>query len=74
VTLQVENWSETGWLKGNCGMFGYYRVNYDLDNWIAISKQLSRNHSVSWNIFTLSWNIFTLSRNIFLNYINYTDI
>ena len=37
----------SNWIKGNSGMFGYYRVNYDPDNWNALIQQLTANHSVS---------------------------
>lgn len=36
----------TNWIKGNAGMFGYYRVNYDLDNWKDLTQQLNTNHTV----------------------------
>ncbi|XP_033735696.1 endoplasmic reticulum aminopeptidase 2-like [Pecten maximus] len=34
------------WLKGNYGMYGYYRVNYEERNWRALIKQLNENHTV----------------------------
>jgi aminopeptidase N len=34
------------WVLVNAMGKGYYRVNYDLDNWMAIIKQLKDNHEV----------------------------
>ncbi|XP_052246472.1 endoplasmic reticulum aminopeptidase 1-like isoform X2 [Dreissena polymorpha] len=34
------------WVKGNCGMYGFYRVNYDPDTWRGIIRQLNQNHTV----------------------------
>lgn len=34
------------WVLVNAMGKGYYRVNYDLDNWMAIIKQLKTNHEV----------------------------
>ncbi|OWF44859.1 Endoplasmic reticulum aminopeptidase 2 [Mizuhopecten yessoensis] len=34
------------WMKGNYGMYGYYRVNYEESNWRALIKQLTDNHTV----------------------------
>lgn len=36
----------TNWVKGNAGMFGYYRVNYDEQNWNKLVSQLHTNHTV----------------------------
>ncbi|XP_052805071.1 endoplasmic reticulum aminopeptidase 1-like isoform X2 [Mya arenaria] len=34
------------WIKGNCGLNGYYRVNYDIDSWQVIISQLHLDHKV----------------------------
>jgi aminopeptidase N len=34
------------WVLINPKGIGYYRVNYDLDNWMAIVKQLQTDHNV----------------------------
>nr|XP_054753846.1 glutamyl aminopeptidase-like [Lytechinus pictus] len=34
------------WLLANVNGYGYYRVNYDTDNWELISKQLTADHEV----------------------------
>ena len=34
-----------GWLKLNAGQFGFYRVNYDSDNWQALVQQLKTDHT-----------------------------
>ena len=36
----------SNWIKGNAGMYGYYRVNYDEDNWKKLVSQLHTNHKV----------------------------
>ena len=37
----------SNWVKGNAGLFGFYRVNYDQDNWQALIQQLNTDHTVS---------------------------
>ncbi|XP_071808617.1 aminopeptidase A-like [Asterias amurensis] len=36
----------TDWYIANPGKFGYYRVNYDTENWKALSEQLMDDHQV----------------------------
>lgn len=36
----------TDWIIGNVQQYGFYRVNYDTDNWWALIKQLQTNHNV----------------------------
>ena len=40
------------WLKINCNQTGFYRVNYDKENWDALAKQLiaknTRSHMLQW--------------------------
>jgi len=35
----------SGWLKLNVDQIGFYRVNYDEDNWKALAEQLKKNHT-----------------------------
>ncbi|BFZ00930.1 hypothetical protein BsWGS_03969 [Bradybaena similaris] len=34
------------WILANVNWYGLYRVNYHIGNWLALSKQLKRNHLV----------------------------
>lgn len=36
----------SGWMKLNADQIGFYRVNYDEDNWKALADQLKKNHTV----------------------------
>ncbi|XP_069118198.1 endoplasmic reticulum aminopeptidase 1-like [Argopecten irradians] len=45
VKFQADH-DEVKWLKGNQGMYGYYRVNYEERNWRALIKQLIEDHKV----------------------------
>ena len=53
VTTLVSNsssaeisWDGNGWIKGNIGETGYFRVNYDDLNWNILATQLKHNHKV----------------------------
>ncbi|KAK3753019.1 hypothetical protein RRG08_020184 [Elysia crispata] len=45
-SVPVGNLSSTAWIKGNVGSRGVYRVNYDLENWRRLGKQLVTDHTV----------------------------
>ena len=38
---------ESDWYLVNVNQYGYYRVNYDTQNWERLSKQLEEDHEVS---------------------------
>ena len=38
---------DKGWLKANLDQIGFYRVNYDAENWKALAEQLMKDHTVS---------------------------
>ena len=35
-----------GWLKANHKQFGFYRVNYPVENWENLAKLLQNDHTV----------------------------
>ena len=35
------------WIKMNAGQSGFYRVNYERDNWDKLISQLERDHKVT---------------------------
>ena len=37
----------TDWFIVNVQQYGYYRVNYDQNNWDALISQLNNDHTVS---------------------------
>jgi len=39
-------WNGNGWIKGNVGQTGFYRVNYEEKNWDALAEQLLYYHKV----------------------------
>ncbi|XP_071941706.1 glutamyl aminopeptidase-like [Antedon mediterranea] len=42
----IEIASSVKWFKGNLGQAGFYRVNYNDDNWNSLSDQLWTDHTV----------------------------
>lgn len=52
------------WILGNLDFMGYYRVNYDIENWKLIIKQLKIDHSVFTPVerAALIFDSFTLAR------------
>ena len=38
--------NEEKWFVGNLNFMGYYRVNYDRENWLRIIAQLKKDHTV----------------------------
>lgn len=48
IVLLVEiDWDGTGWIKGNGGQTGFYRVNYEPLQWDQLINQLDNDHQVS---------------------------
>ncbi|KAJ7394007.1 hypothetical protein OS493_003679 [Desmophyllum pertusum] len=40
------DWDGNGWLKGNVGQTGFYRVNYEHKQWDQLTSQLENGHTV----------------------------
>ncbi|XP_041356302.1 aminopeptidase N-like [Gigantopelta aegis] len=70
-----------GWIIGNVMQYGFYRVNYDDQNWKALIRQLKTNHAVIHpinraQIINDAFNLATsgdLSLEIALKTLEYTD-
>lgn len=45
IEMPLDN-NANKWLIGNLEFMGYYRVNYDTNNWMRIIAQLKRDHTV----------------------------
>lgn len=43
TSVEIE-WNGRGWLKGNGGQTGFYRVNYEQMQWDQMAKQLGADH------------------------------
>lgn len=39
--------STNSWIKMNAGQSGFYRVNYEIDNWEKLIHQLNTDHQVN---------------------------
>ncbi|KAL9985945.1 hypothetical protein ACROYT_G008402 [Oculina patagonica] len=46
MTSETISWNGSGWIKGNVGQKGFYRVNYDDKNWDALANALKTDHKV----------------------------
>uniref|UniRef100_A0A3Q3IDK5 ERAP1-like C-terminal domain-containing protein n=1 Tax=Monopterus albus TaxID=43700 RepID=A0A3Q3IDK5_MONAL len=45
-THRIGQMGENTWLLGNINQTGYFRVNYDLQNWKLLIQQLHTNHQI----------------------------
>lgn len=43
---RIGHMDDKTWLLGNINQTGYFRVNYDLQNWKLLIQQLQTNHQV----------------------------
>ena len=48
--MNVNVTDENNWIIGNIKHAGFYRVNYDANNWNELIKQLNTNHELINNI------------------------
>lgn len=72
---------KSDWVLANVDSSGFYRVNYDVENWHGIIKQLKNNHTVisavnRANLISDSWALTRAKRinpEIFLQLIDYMD-
>ncbi|ESP00390.1 hypothetical protein LOTGIDRAFT_238560 [Lottia gigantea] len=46
VYAQKSNTTSCNWILGNIQQYGFYRVNYDTENWKCLLLQLETNHTV----------------------------
>ncbi len=42
------NWPSGGWIKANKDQQSFYRVNYEVSNWLGIVDYLKNNNSRTW--------------------------
>lgn len=50
--LATLNWASSDvWIKANVDQIGYYRVNYETENWKSLYLQLQSDHKVRTNIY-----------------------
>ena len=49
------DWPKGKWIKANHKQFGYYRVNYDRQNWEKLAEVLKDNHEVFFQISLLEF-------------------
>lgn len=45
MPTETRNWTGEDWILFNKEQTGYYRVNYDLENWEALSKALKTENA-----------------------------
>lgn len=46
LSVQID-WDGSGWIKGNVGQTGFYRVNYQQKEWDGLINQMDTDHMVS---------------------------
>lgn len=74
--------ANASWIIGNVQQYGFYRVNYETDNWHAIVNQLLKDHSVIHSInraqiINDAWNLASaglLDFSIALSTLDYLDM
>lgn len=54
MTSAEFNWDGNGWLKGNAGQTGFYRVNYEQQRWDQLANQINTDHKVRYSTFSLT--------------------
>ena len=64
IEIPANDRNRRKWIYANLDFMGYFRVNYDEQNWRKISAQLKRDHSkfTSLERATLLFDAFTLAR------------
>jgi aminopeptidase N len=64
IQIPLNEETEKRWILGNLNFMGYYRVNYDKQNWLKIINQLKEDHTVftSTERAALIFDSFTLAR------------
>ncbi|KAJ0178635.1 hypothetical protein K1T71_005410 [Dendrolimus kikuchii] len=70
LSFNIPGISQAEWFIVNKQQTGYYRVNYEVENWAALGKQLNENHEVIHllNRAQIIDDSFNLARNGRLNY------
>ncbi len=71
IDMSNNNRNYDQWILGNLNFMGYYRVNYDEENWRKIIQQLKNNHLVfsPTERAALIYDAFTLAR---VGYVDYS--
>ncbi|XP_038223211.1 aminopeptidase N-like [Zerene cesonia] len=70
LAVDIPGLSNADWFIVNKQQTGYYRVNYDVDNWVALANVLKNSHSIIHllNRAQIIDDAFNLARNERLNY------
>ena len=64
IELDANDRNRRKWIYANLDFMGYFRVNYDEQNWLKIAAQLKRDHNkfTALERATLLFDAFTLAR------------